>query len=98
MSRLASSRSILFSVPLMAVLASALAGVGQTLPDAAVGSAQPRGAILDATEVIRFLPVTLFLRGKQLFVESRNAGGIRFTDSMYLVTARASTLQVMPSE
>ena len=44
-------------------------------------------AILPAVEAGRFLPGTLFFRGEQLFVESRNSEGIRFQDDAYTLAA-----------
>ncbi len=50
----------------------ALAGDGQLAPRAVASD----GAILPAVEVNKFLPGTLFFRGEQMFIESRNSEGI----------------------
>ena len=43
--------------------------------------------ILPAAAADKFLPETVFFRGEQMPVESRNSEGILFPDGMYLLTA-----------
>ena len=82
---------ILLSLHAAVIIGAALAATGQKPADNPHKSVSARDSVLYSREASKLLPVTLFFRGEETVVESRNSGGIQFPDGMYLLAAVIET-------
>lgn len=84
---------------LQGVAASTSSRMGLIASAQIAGSGLTSTAVLQATEVHKLLPDSVFFQGRQLPVQFRNSQGVRFPGGMYLLAALVdSTGHNTPSE
>jgi hypothetical protein len=84
----ASEALVRIRATVLVLLALTLAGSTARTALMAQAAAQKQDTVLKAAEITpALLPDRVFFRGKTAATQARNAGGVRFADGMYFVTA-----------